>query len=198
MLTSAIPAVAAVYNYSGSTYYPAVPATYNEWNDDNPQQVQVASTNGNGYVIYTTQWQPWPQFPDPGTGTAAYWSPAAHQRPRRGARRPEHCPARIPPDSAMSAVCGTRPLEAFRSMCFTARPIQVFGSSPTPWADSFTPRRSVRGPRPITSPTGISSAPRTRRLPGDTAWPQTFNNVTDGLSNTILLGEAYAWCERAR
>ncbi len=30
---------------------------------------------------------------------------------------------------------------------------------------------------------------------GYTAWPQTFNNVTDGLSNTIMLAEAYAWCE---
>jgi prepilin-type processing-associated H-X9-DG protein len=30
---------------------------------------------------------------------------------------------------------------------------------------------------------------------GYAAIPQTFNSVTDGLSNTILLGEAYAWCE---
>src|SRR6185369_1075876 len=30
---------------------------------------------------------------------------------------------------------------------------------------------------------------------GYTAPPQKFANVTDGLSNTIMIGEAYAWCE---
>src|SRR5262245_21555104 len=63
-------ATAAQYVPPPITVTPAIPATYNQWNAQNPTQQYVGTTNGNGYTIYTLDWVP-PKVADPGTNVPA-------------------------------------------------------------------------------------------------------------------------------
>ena len=188
LVTAAQP---AVYNYSGSTYVAAVPATYNQYTGS---QQYVSTTNANGYTVSTLQWVP-PRNPDPGTGTAAYYSPpptlvsaataavyALPGAPVNGyvsvfnpVNRKVIVPALLcPADMSVKS----SPAARYGLVYANRTPSQTDG----PWsATNYLANWNI-----LTD--GSSTL-------GYQAPAQRMSSVTDGLSNTVLLGEAYEWCE---
>jgi prepilin-type N-terminal cleavage/methylation domain-containing protein len=202
------PAIPAVYNPPAIpavivTITPAIPATYNTWLAER-QFVYVTSTDGNGYTVTTGEWQP-PQFPDPGTGVAAVTeviSPAVPAgplvSPAVAAVPPTTIPAAYgPPGAPVNSYVGvwnptTRaiPLNVLQcpsdpSYGATGNAIGglVYAAQISPWTGTnyLANWNILCAPLPATD--------------GYAAPPQSFTSVTDGLSNTVMLGEAYAWCE---
>ena len=169
---------------------PAIPATYNQWNALNPQLQWVGVTNGNGYTIYLQQWSP-PQFADPGTGTAAVYDYS------QSTLIPAQAAVYGPPGAPVNGYVGiwkptnrAVPLKVLRcpsdpsyGATGNARDGLVYTATTTPWSATN-----------YLANWNILSAEQPS-VAGYTARPQKFANVTDGLSNTILLAEAYAWCE---
>lgn len=184
------PAVPAQYQPPPTLVTPAIPATYNQWNAMNPTQQYVGTTNGNGYTIYSLQWVP-AQFPDPGTGTPAVYNysnstlipaqPAVYGPPGApfsgyvGIWKPEH---RSVPLSVLR--CPSDP--SFGASGNAVNGL-VYASSTTPWSSTN-----------YLANWNILCADQPANA-GYSARPQKFTNVLDGLSNTIMLAEGYAWCE---
>jgi len=164
------PAVAAVYDYSGSTLIPAVPGT--------PTLVQI--TNANGYTLWVTQTV---------GGTAAYYSPPGVLV------SPAQPAVWNPPNSG--PVNGPNGVykSPFKERIF---PVLQCASDPSP---SDPANRVQRGqvynqtpPWGSTNYMANYNAFTTGRG-GVTALPGKFPGIGDGLSNTIMFGEGYAWCD---
>ena len=164
---------------------PAVPATYNNYVGS---QQLVGTINGNGYTVFTMQWVP-AKTPDPGTGTPAVYD-YSHSVYVPGT------PAVYgPPGAPINGYVGTfnlrnraAPLAVLRcpsdpsSFLPQANGGLVYANTASPWSQTnYVANWNMLS---MNQPTlGYQAA------------PQRFANVTDGLSNTVMLSEAYAWCE---
>jgi prepilin-type N-terminal cleavage/methylation domain-containing protein len=203
--TLVTPAQAAFQDFSQAVLVkPAVPATYNDWTSKrvwdpgDPGTTQlVATTTANGYVLYTLQtvgaraaaWVP-PQYPDSGTGTPAVYNPGPVTVPARPAvyDPPNSGPvngfvgAWAPDVRALTYSvlrCGSDPSFGSDPQAFEG---QVYIRSGGPWGstnylanwNAFTNGDAARG---INAPS------------------VNVNNISDGLSNTVMFAEGYAWCE---
>ena len=184
------PAVAAQWVPPPTLVTPAVPATYNQWNALGPTQQYVGTTNGNGYTIYNLQWVP-PQFADPGTGTPAVFNYS------NSTQIPAQPAVYGPPGAPVNNYMGLwnpnfrgAPIQTLRcpsdpsySASASARDGMVYVNTSLPWVGTnyLANWNILSADQPLNT--------------GFMARPQRFANVTDGISNTILLGEAYAWCE---
>jgi prepilin-type N-terminal cleavage/methylation domain-containing protein len=172
---------------AGLTLVPAVPATYNNYVGS---QQWVSSQQANGYVIWTLQWVP-PRNPDPGTGTAAYWTPRAPQL-----ISPAVPAVYGPPGPPVNGYVGLWKPEHRR----TRFPVLQCPSDPSPGSD---PQVSVGLVYNSTNlPWGSTNylanwhaLSNGNVANGYTAPPQSLSAITDGLSNTVLFAEGYAWCE---
>jgi prepilin-type N-terminal cleavage/methylation domain-containing protein len=185
------PAVPAVYDYTGSTYIPAVPATYNQYTGS---QQWVGTTNANGYTVYTLQWVP-PRNPDPGTGTPAQWVPPPKLV---SAAQPAVYAAPGPPTNGYVSVW--RP-ETRR----TVLPLLLCPSDPSVGSAAEagpglvyanrTPS-GTDGPWAATNYLANWNAFTTGQANlGYQAPAQALTAIGDGLSNTVFLAEGYEWCE---
>ncbi len=202
---SITPAQPAVYTNPGSPAVtvttPAIPATYNTWLAQR-QWIYVTATSGNGYTVSTGEWSP-AQFPDPGTGIAATTTVITPAVPPSGLISPAVAAV---PATTIAAVYNPPALNNYVgvwSPTTRAHPISVllcpsdpsYGASAnavagTVYAETANPWSATN----YLANWNILSAPLPATA-GYTARPQNFMNVTDGLSNTVMLGEAYAWCE---
>jgi prepilin-type N-terminal cleavage/methylation domain-containing protein len=168
------------------------PATYNQYQGS---QQYVASTNGNGYTIYTLQWVP-ARNPDPGTGgwfnittgagpvasqpvltpgvPAVYGPPGPPVNGYVGVFSPEHRRAPLP-----TLLCPSDPSPGTNPAVTVGL---VYANTANPW----TSTNYLANWNAFTN--GNAAL-------GYTAPPQPLTSITDGLSNTVLLSEGYAWCE---
>jgi prepilin-type N-terminal cleavage/methylation domain-containing protein len=190
------PAQPAVLDTTGLTFRNAVPATYNQWTANGGHQEYVASTQANGYVIYNLVDVP-PRTPDPGTGTPAGWYNAQGQQVNPTVLKPAVPAVYGPPGPPVNGYIGlTNP--DIRQATFSglrcdsdpsmnadgnARSGQVYCATGNPWgATNYLANWNAL------SNSNFASL-------GYAAPPQTFNHITDGLSNTVLFAEGYSWCE---
>lgn len=184
------PAVPAVWS-EGSTHIPAVPATYNNYTGS---LQWVGTTNANGYTVYTQQWVP-PRTPDPGTGTPERWEPPRTQISPA-------VPATYGPPGA--------PVNGYVSVWKPETRSTVIQTllCPTDFSMNSAPevrRGLVYANRTLSGTDGPWAATNYlanwnvltdgKASDGFRALAQTRSDVGDGLSNTVLLAEAYAWCE---
>lgn len=179
------PAVPAAWVPPPTLVTAAVPATYFAYSGS---QQFVATVSGNGYTIYNLQWVP-PKNPDPGTGTGAiydysksklvpgsaavYGPPGAPTNGFVGIWRPETRSVPIAVLKCPSDPSGFQP---------AAGSGLVYANTTTPWSSTN-----------YLANWNVFSAEQPSL--GYQAPPQKFTNVTDGLSNVVLLAEGYAWCE---
>lgn len=185
----------------GSVYYPAVPATYNSWNAGNPvwdpgnpgTLMPVTVVSANGYSVQVMQlvgyvaphWNPAPT-PDPGTGTAAYYFPPQVWVP------PVY-DAGGPPINGHVGVWA----DDVRSLAFSilrcssdpsygsdanSRPGQVYINNNGTWGTT----NYLANWNAITNGDPVA---------GYQAPPGNLGTISDGLTNTILFSEGYAWCD---
>lgn len=176
---SYIPYVPAVYDYSQSTYYPEIPATggHYDW---------VQSVSYNGVTIWTYQWiegtpavpahwSPPPILVTPASG--GYWFPAGSGPVAAGSIYVDGI------HQATYKVLGC-PTDPSRN-----NGVDVFWGGY--WGvTSYSANYLVLG-----GSTGDGSTMYGNWNPsGYYAPPQSFANITDGLSNTILFAEVYANC----
>jgi len=185
------PAQPAVYDYSGSTLIPAIPATYNQYTGS---QQWVGTTDANGYTIYTWEWVP-PRNPDPGTNIPAHYEPpprlvspavpAVYGPPGPPVNgyvsvwKPDNRRNLIP-----NLLCPVDPSmgnapAAQRGLVYADH---AFSDTDGPWAAT----NYLANWNALTKGTANL---------GYQAMPQDLSSITDGTSNTVLLAEAYAWCE---
>jgi prepilin-type N-terminal cleavage/methylation domain-containing protein len=170
--------------------------TYNQWNAawvaGGSQTTQTPQTNGNGYQILTTTFIP-PRFPDPlpppdiqngwyrrnpdgsFTGPLPGVTTNVVSGGYQGVFKPENRATVI-----SNLLCPADP--SARSDPQARTPGTVYAGTPSPWAST----NYLANWNALTTGTGGQ---------GFRAPPQKLDRITDGLSNTILLGEAYAWCE---
>lgn len=183
------PGVAAYWSPAPVLVTPAIPASYTDWEALNPVQEYVGVTDGNGYTIYSLQWVP-AQFANPGTGVAAVYDYA-------GCTYYPAVPAVYgPPGPPVNGYVGTwNPTNRETVLSVLRCP-----SDPSYFAAATASNGLVYA---NTTPWGGTNylanwnilCARQPAADGYTAPPAAFNSVTDGLSNTILMAEAYAWCE---
>jgi prepilin-type N-terminal cleavage/methylation domain-containing protein len=195
------PGSPAVLNTAGLTYFNAVPATYTQWTAAGGTQQWVAVSNHNGYTIWQLQFVP-PQWPDPGTGTPAGWYQVLPDGTRVGPINP---PVLVPAVPPVYATVGT-PQYAYSvrlnpDVRKASLPFLQCPSDPSPGSDPQASQPGVvytTSTAPWTATNYLANwnviTDGTRSL-GYRAPPQKQVQVTDGLSNTVLLGEAYQWCE---
>lgn len=195
------PAVPAVLNTAGLTYFAAVPATYTQWQAAGGSQQWVATVNSNGYTIWQLQDVP-PRWPDPGTGTPAGWYQVQPDGSRVGPINP---PVLVPAQPAVYATAGT-PIYSYRitynpNIRQASLPFVKCPSDPSRGSDS---QSGANGMVYVTSTSPWSATnylanwnaiTTGNRTFGFRAPPQRMDHITDGLSSTVMLGEAYQWCE---
>lgn len=185
--TLVTPAQSAMYDYSNSTY---VPANYSEWEATKQWVPGGTPSNGNGYVI------------EPG----GYWAPAKTPDPGTGGWFPP--PTLISPATpAVYEPPGSGPTNGFVNIWNPTARSAVFNGMLCPSDLSVGSETQVTrgkvyvtsgGPWPSTNYLGnwnvFSDGNRTA---GYTAPPGNFQRVStaDGMSNTIMFAEAYAWCD---
>ena len=215
IISPAIPGVAAVYNTAGLTYRASIPATYNTWN---ATKVAVGSTlvasptSQNGATVWVAQiiWSP-SQTPDLGTNIPGGWvnSDGVIVNP----------PLVTPAIASVAAVYGppgppvaagpSTPGRSTYAGTFKAQTretihsVLLCPSDPSPGTDPNAP--TVGQVYPTSG--GIDSWSSTNYVAnwnalcnGATAQgykspSQQKTSIGDGLSNTILLAEAYSWCD---
>jgi prepilin-type N-terminal cleavage/methylation domain-containing protein len=190
------PGVPAVLDTTGLTFKNAVPATYNQWAAAGGHEEYVATTQANGYVIYVLTDVP-PKYPDPGTGTPAGWYNAQGQQVTPPVITPAVPAVYGPPGPPVNGFVGLMNSDIRQAVypvlrCDSdpsmnndpqARAGQVYCSTSNPWgATNYLANWNAL------SNSNFASL-------GYAAPPQTFNAITDGLSNTVLFAEGYSWCE---
>ena len=194
IITPAVPGVPVVLDYTGCTFIPFIPATYNLYTGS---LQWVSQTNANGYVVAVQRYVP-PRNPDPGTNTGGFWSPA----PRVVTPGVAAIPAVYGPPSAPTNgyVAVFRP-----DLRKTIVPSLICPSDPSVGSEAPAGAGLVHANAPTSGTSGPWSA--TNYLAnwnvltngnaalGYQAPPQSMAAVTDGLSNTIILAEGYEWCE---
>jgi len=169
---------------------PPVPATYNNWSNQNPPpQYQCSgstttTTTGNGYTISSSnpncQWVP-PPTPDPGTGTSGSgWVPPVYGPP--GPPVNGNVGVYSPTNRAIVQkvlVCPSDPSLGRDQQSNLLSQVYLFNGV---WAGTnyLANWNAITNGDPVA---GYSAA--ANRLSG----------IPDGYTNTILLGEAYAWCD---
>jgi prepilin-type N-terminal cleavage/methylation domain-containing protein len=200
IVTPEIPEVYA----PGSVQIPAIPATYNDWESkkqwdagDPGRRELRASTGGHGYTIWTWQtvgaraaaWVP-AKYADPGTGIAARWDPP------RQLITPKQPAVYGPPGPPVNGYVGVFKPE-HRATIF---PILRCPTDPSVGSDPQAGDGLVYATavRPWASTNYLANwnllTTGDANL-GFTAPPSRLQNVKDGMSNTILFAEGYAWCE---
>jgi prepilin-type N-terminal cleavage/methylation domain-containing protein len=196
------PAVPPTLDTTGLVYRPAVPATYNQWTAAGGQVVSTPVTLANGYVIWVNQYVP-PLYPDPCTGTPAGWYQPAPGTPC-GYTGPVTPPTLSPGSPAVYGPPGaptTRYIGVFDAeKRKTVIPLLLCPSDPsvvnTPQASKGLVYLQSGAPWSATNYlANWNTLTDGTEAQGYRARPGAFRRITDGLSNTILLGEAYAWCE---
>jgi prepilin-type N-terminal cleavage/methylation domain-containing protein len=196
------PAVPPTYNTTGLVYRPAVPATYNQWAAAGGHVEFVPVTLANGYVIYIQQFVP-PRYPDPCTGTPAGWYQPDPSNPC-GFTGPITPPVLSPGSPAVYGPPGapaTRYVGTFDpAKRKTVIPLLLCPADPSIINTSEATRGLVYNntSAPWSSTNYLANwntLTDGNESQGYRARPGAFRRITDGLSNTILLGEAYAWCE---
>jgi len=194
------PAVPPVLDTTGLTWRPAVPATYNQWIAAGGHQQWVATVNSNGYTIWQLRDVP-PRWPDPGTGTPAGWYQPGPNGTWIGPINP---PVLVPGKPAVYA--NSVPLFNYSVVYNPATRTAVMRTLLCPSDSSVGSDLQAGIPGTVYAKT---SAPwsSTNYLAnwqvlttaqanlGFRAPPNTMGRITDGTSNTVLLAEAYAWCE---
>ena len=164
---------------------PAIPATYNQYVGS---QQYVATQNANGYTIYTLQWVP-ARNPDPGTNVPAVL---------------DYSKSTLVP--AVAAVYGPpgAPINGYVGVWNPANRANVISvlrcpSDPSQGiASAYGGLVYANTANPMTATNYLANwniVCANQPTAGYTAVPQKFANVTDGLSNTVLLAESYSWCE---
>jgi prepilin-type N-terminal cleavage/methylation domain-containing protein/prepilin-type processing-associated H-X9-DG protein len=215
ILSPAVPGVAAVYDTTGLTYRPAVPATYNTWNATKvPAGVTLVAspTSQNGATVWVAQivWSP-PQKADLGTNIPAAWLNSAGAvvtppliTPATAAVAAVYGPPGPPvaagaPIPGRSTYAGTFKAENRE----TVHPVLLCPADPSPGTDPNAP--TVGHVYPTSG--GQDSWSSTNYLAnwnalcsgtvsqGFKSPSQQKTSIGDGLSNTILLAEAYSWCD---
>ena len=185
------------------TYTPPIPATYNQWNGS---LQYVSTTNANGYTVMTQQYVP-PKNPDPGTGTSGSYNytgltyvPGIAGVPANTIPGVPAAPVYGPPGAPINngyvgiwnpnyravAINVLRcPSDPSYGTTPYAQDGLVYPNTPTPFtATNYLANwNALCVPQPTTNGAGY------------TARPQSIADITDGASHTILLGEAYAFCE---
>ncbi len=180
------PANGTVYS-TGSVF---VPATYNDWNAAKQQQDSGSNTTGNGYVIDPAPvWVP-ARYADPGTNQ---WVPP------RTIVSPASAAVYDPPNSG--------PVNGFINIFKPGVRDAVISSLLCPSDQSVgSEAQSTRGKVYTTSGSPWSSTNYVGNwnvftdgdeVKGFTAPPSNFQRTStnDGMSNTIMLAEAYQWCD---
>ncbi len=194
IITPAVPGVPAVLDYTGTTFYPAIPATYNQYVGS---QQWVSSTNANGYTVATLQWVP-PRNPDPGTGTASYYSPPPRVvTPARPGVPAVYAPPGAPVNGYVSVFKPDTRSNIVKALLCPSDP--SVGSEAPAGPGLVYANTTVSGTNGPWSATNYlanwNALTNGNAALGYQAPPQSMLAVTDGLSNTIFFAEGYEWCE---
>jgi len=183
------PAVPATYSTAGLTWIPPIPVSY--------AQGLTSSTSGdfNGYIINIAV-----PIPDPGTGTPGHWINSAGQTVSP--------PMVDPGKPAVPAVWnppGSGPVNGYVGIwnpLVTAQqfPLLQCDSDPSPFSNSHVTKGQVYADSAMPWGSTNYMANWNAITNGDVtlgyqAPPQKSKNITDGLANTIMFGEGYAWCD---
>jgi len=190
IITPGIPPV-----YTGGTWVPYILPTYNQWNAMNPvwTPTTVTIVLGNGYTITESSgyWTP-PPFADPGTGTGGYYSPPQTLEPGTGIP-----PVYGPPGPPVDGYVGVWSPTARG----TQLPILRCKSDPSAGNSNgeanaigqvYLQYGAWGGTNYLANWNCITTQDASL---GWQAGPNVITSIPDGLSNTIMLGEAYAWCD---
>ena len=204
--------MAPVYDTTGLTYNPG-PATYNSWNATKVGKVvSVASpTSQNGATIWVgqVQWTP-AQYADAGT-TPGWYDASGILHPT------STLPVKTAGTPGVAAVYNPPPVQAgppipgrstYTSTFKTENrglihSVLLCPSDPSPGTDPNAPSVGILYPtsagKDYWASTNYVANWNTISVPDRTlgfkAPPQDKSAITDGLSNTILLAEAYAYCD---
>ena len=179
--------------YRSATNQSATHKTWNAaWVAGGSQTQQTAQTNGNGYQVFVTTFIPakyadplpapniqngWYRigadgsFTGPLVGVTTNIISGGYQ----GVFKPANRAAVIP-----ALLCPVDP--SARSDRQAKAPGAVYANTTSPWAST----NYLANWNALTNGNGNQ---------GFRAPPQRLDRITDGLSNTILIAEAYAWCE---
>jgi prepilin-type N-terminal cleavage/methylation domain-containing protein len=165
----------------------AIPATYTSYTGS---QQFVASTTYNGLVVYTLQWVP-PRTPDLGTGIGAVYDYSGSTL--------------IPAQAAVYGPPGPPINGGYVGIFKPSIRAQPFPMLQCPSDPSLSNTNARDGQVYLTNATGpwgytnylanYNAFTNGNGAQGYQAAPQNFGAITDGVSNTVLFGEGYAWCE---
>jgi prepilin-type N-terminal cleavage/methylation domain-containing protein len=192
----------AVLDTSGLVYRPAVPATYNNWTAAGGHQELVGTQLGNGYTVYSMQDVPQPKTPDPGTGTPAGWYQPGPNGTWIGPVSPPVITPAVPPTYGPPGAPYSGYVGLFNpDTRNTVIPLLLCPADPSPYGEGQANKpglvyTSSTAPWSVTNYLANYNA-LTNSKPGTgyKAPPQGIRDIKDGVSNTILLSEGYAWCE---
>jgi len=181
--------------YTGGTWVPYIPPTYNQWNAMNPVWVSTTVTTilGNGYEIQNSSgyWSP-PQFADPGTGVGGYYSPPQTLVPGTGIP-PVYGPPGPPVDGFVGVWSPTaRATTLSMLQCSSDPSFFNSGGQENRAGQVYLQNGTWAATNYVANWNTITVADASL---GFEAGPDVLSSVTDGTSNTIMLGEAYRWCD---
>jgi type II secretory pathway pseudopilin PulG len=189
LVSPAVPAVPPTYDTTDLTWKPPVPPSYT-------QGLTSSSTQSyNGYTITVTT-----PVPDPGSNIPGHWVNSADQT--------VNPPVLIPGTPAQPAVWAppsSGPRNGYVGVYHSAIQRQQFrllqcDSDPSPDSCNQVTRGMVyaASAQPWGSTNYLANWNALTNGDGSLGYkapPQSFNRITDGLANTVLFAEGYAWCD---